>query len=154
MGLEQDIHLLSQLELFEGFTDEHLRLLAFGALKSDLDTGQVLFEENALTDGGYVVMEGRIDLLKSAGQHSELVGSISVGGLVGELALVTETRRMVLAKAGAPTKLLRIPRVLFRRVLEEFPELAVLLHQRISKSVNGLVEQLDAVGGRISSSKF
>jgi len=35
--------------------------------------------------------------------------------------------------------------VVFLRVLEEFPDLAILLHQRISASVTDMVEKLDQV---------
>ena len=44
MALDDDIRTLSGVELFEGFADEHLRLLAFGAsrLRLHLDQGALI----------------------------------------------------------------------------------------------------------------
>ena len=46
------------------------------------------------------------------------------GTLLGELALLTETVRPVTATANEPSTVLRIPRTLFLKMLEGYPDAA------------------------------
>ena len=67
------------------------------------------------------------------------------GSLIGEMALITKTTRATSAFAHSDTQLIRLSRTIFLRVLEEFPDLAILLHERISDSVEDIVEKIDQV---------
>ena len=64
MRLDDDIRVLSGVSLFEGFTQEQLRLLAFGAESLRLLAGKDLYEEGAAADSGYVIVRGRIVLYR------------------------------------------------------------------------------------------
>ena len=64
------------------------------------------------------------------------------------MALIADTMRMTHARADTPTELLRVNRKLFRRVLEEYPELAAKLHQRISRDLQDLLARITAMGSR------
>jgi len=154
MTLEQDIELLSRVELLGRFNVEQLRLLAFGAQKRNLASGEILYRQGARTDCGYVVISGQIDITVNSGEQDTVLDTFGPGSLVGELALITETTRIVTALAREDTRLLRISRTIFRRVLEEFPELAIELHQRISKSVNDFVGQLERVERKLANPGF
>ena len=63
MSLDSDIKVLERVKLFEGFEPEHLRLLAFGADSQVFEEGQILYSRGDASDGGYVVVEGRVDLV-------------------------------------------------------------------------------------------
>ena len=71
--------------------------------------------------------------------------SAGAGVLLGELALVTETRRPVTAMAIEPTIVLRIPRSLFRKVLEGFPAAAVQMRNRIAEQAAEAADEIQAV---------
>jgi CRP-like cAMP-binding protein len=43
------------------------------------------------------------------------------------------------------TEVIRLGRTLFRRILEEYPDLAVILHKRIAGELNELVSRLEGV---------
>jgi CRP-like cAMP-binding protein len=60
---------------------------------------------------------------------------------------VTETRRPVTATAIEPSTVMRITRSLFRKVLEGFPEAAVLMRNRIAEQANEAADELYAVRG-------
>jgi CRP-like cAMP-binding protein len=62
--------------------------------------------------------------------------------LIGELALITETRRAVTAVAREPSSVLKISRGLFHRVLREFPKSAETLRQKMEKNLQGFVGEL------------
>jgi CRP-like cAMP-binding protein len=149
MALDDDIRILVGVRLFEGFTAEQLRLLAFGAERLALPAGRRLFRQDDVADCAYVVTEGRIGLFYEDGPHRIEVSSVGPGTLVGELALIADTRRLTGGEAGDDSELLRIDRRVFRRILEEYPESALALHRRISADFRKLVGLLEAAAARL-----
>ena len=64
MGLREDIALLQGLSIFDGLSEEYLRLLAFGAERRRLERGHVLFREGAAADCAFVVLSGQLTLTR------------------------------------------------------------------------------------------
>lgn len=147
MSLDSDIALLARVKLFEGFDRDHLRLLAFGAEARSLAAGTKIYRQGSLSDGGYVIVRGNVDLI--SGLHDQLISSHGPGGLIGEMALISDTEHAATAVATAPTEVLKISRPLFRRMISEYPELAVLLQQRISDSLEDFMGRLDQIRAKL-----
>ena len=117
MPLDDDIRILSGVNLFEGFTQEQLRLLAFGAESLRLSAGKDLYEEGAAADSGYVIARGRVVLYRERDGGRTTVGHAGAGAILGELALIADTTRLTSARAETDTDLLRLNRKLFRRII-------------------------------------
>ena len=147
MSLESDIKLLSRVRLFADFEPDHLRLLAFGAEARALGQGTRLYRQDSLSDGGFVIVRGNVDLI--SGLNDNIISSHGSGSLIGEMALITETRHAATAVATENSEVLKITRPLFRRMLNEYPELAVILQQRISQSVAEFTDRLDKVRAKL-----
>ena len=83
-------------------------------------------------NSGFVVQEGAFSLTtrQSEGGGESLV--VGRGTLIGELALLTETLRPVTATANEPSTVLRIPRTLFLKMLEGYPDAAKKLRDIIA----------------------
>ncbi|MCB1387519.1 MAG: cyclic nucleotide-binding domain-containing protein [Nitratireductor sp.] len=145
MTLADDIALFSAITLFEDFPPEQLRMLAFGSRRQFLRGGEVLFLAGDPSDGGYVVVTGQIDLSVRAGETEKLLASQLAGSLIGEAALVTANRRASDAVARTNAELIFVPRDLFRRMLQEYPELAATLHARLAATVRGMMRQMSGV---------
>jgi CRP-like cAMP-binding protein len=145
MSLDIDIVLLSRVPLFEGFGKEHLRLLAFGADKRSFRAGSELYRKGAYADGGYVIISGSVDIMSDSSEEAVRLAEFGSASLIGELAMITEKNRSVTAVARDDVEVIKITRQLFRRMLEEYPELASLLHARISSSVQRFVARLERV---------
>lgn len=145
MAISDDITLLSKVELLQGFDTEQLRLLAFGAPKRSLVAGEELYQQGTITDGGFVIISGQIDLVTQMGEEQVILGNYGPGSLIGEMALITKTTRVTGAFAHSDTQLIRLSRTIFLRVLEEFPDLAGMLHVRISDSVKDIIKKIDRV---------
>jgi len=145
MSLDIDIALLSRIPLFEGFGDEHLRLLAFGADRRSFKSGAEIYRSGAYADGGYVIVRGIVDIMSDSSDEAEPLGEYGPASLIGELSMITEKNRSVTAVARDDVEVIKITRQLFRRMLEEFPELASLVHTRISSSVQKFISRLERV---------
>jgi CRP-like cAMP-binding protein len=128
MTIENDISLLARVPTFSALRKEALRIMAIGAESKAIGDDEVLFNFGETADCGYVIESGSFKLIPPL--HSQPVVA-SRGALLGELALVTETRRPVTAVAREPSMVMRIARPLFLRMLEGYPEVAEQLRQEL-----------------------
>jgi len=145
MSLQDDINLLSKVDLFADFNDEHLRLIAFGSQRMSFSKGHELFREGQSTDGGYVVVSGSIDLLSFQDGQAKLLSTFSTGSLLGEMALISINKRIGTAVVSADCEVMKISRAMMHRILNEYPELAVSLQRRISQSILRFTKDLEKI---------
>ena len=152
MSLESDIAILRNVALFEALQTDQLRLLAFGAEHRRLGAGEFVFRQDARSDAGFVIITGTVALSRAgpSGKAERAIASFGPGTLLGELALITETRRPANARAETPCELIRIGRPLFRRMLEEYPEFALGLHQRLREQLATMTQNILSLDGRFS----
>jgi CRP-like cAMP-binding protein len=143
MALHDDIRLLASVPLFSGLNDDQLRLLSFGAERRALLSGMTLFREKSPSECAYVIASGAIQLT-SQGKNGkpQPEGVAGPGALLSELALVTLVERKYTAQALEDSEVIRIPRPLFQRLMEEYPEVAVMVEDRIRENISGLVDEL------------
>ncbi len=146
MALEDDIALLSRVPMIGTIDKDALRLIAFSAETKVLKAGDVLFRKDEPADGGYVLVKGAIAMMSEDGTTARSI--IGPGGLIGELALISETKRPATAIAREATLVLRIPRTLFRRTLEEYPHVAERLAKEIRERVTATAAALSGVKRR------
>ena len=128
MAIEDDINFFEKVPTLSMLGRGALRILAIGAESRYVHSGETLFAVGDDADGGYVVQEGSFRLSPRGG---DTVKSIRVG--VGTLALFTETTRPVTATALEPSTVLCIPRPLFLKMLEGYPDAAVRLREILAK---------------------
>jgi CRP-like cAMP-binding protein len=132
MAIEDDINFFEKVPTLSMLGRGALRILAIGAESRYVHSGETLFAVGDDADGGYVVQEGSFRLSPRGGDIAKSM-RVGVGTLLGELALFTETRRPVTATALEPSTVLCIPRPLFLKMLEGYPDAAVRLREILSK---------------------
>ncbi len=147
MALKDDIAVLSRVPVFSGMSEEQIRLLAFGAEKRHLSEGQVLFKQGQAANCAYAVLSGQIELTSSNGRGGQ---TALPGTLLSELAMISNVERKFTATALENTEVIRISRELFLRLLEEFPEAASIVEDRIRENLNALLGGLAAQARRFS----
>jgi CRP-like cAMP-binding protein len=145
VSLEDDIALLTRVPFLAGMDREALRLLAFAAETRHLEAGESLFKKGEASDGGYVVAKGGLALVEDDQRTADAV--VGPGALIGEVALISETKRPATAVAREPTTVLRLSRAAFRRTLEEYPDMA----QRMARDLRERVASLSRDLGRIKT---
>jgi len=131
MTIEDDIAFLNRVPTLRVLGRDALRILAIGSESRVLRAGEILFNFGDASDAGYVVQEGRL-LLKSGAGRSAREVAVGPGALIGEHALLAETRRPASAAALEPSVVLRISRSLFVKMLEGFPEAALRLRETLA----------------------
>jgi CRP-like cAMP-binding protein len=133
MTIEDDIAFLQRVPALAILGRDALRILAIGTENRYVHEGVTLFGEGEQADGAYVVQEGSFDLVKRDNGAATVVGP---GALIGEVALISETRRPVSAVAREPSSVVRIPRRLFLKVLESDPDAALRMRDAVAARVN------------------
>ena len=149
MALDDDIRLLSGVALFESLAEEHLRLLAFGAEKMTLRSGETLYLEGEPALCAYVVMSGRIEIYRERDDGHIKLTEAGPGAVLGELAVIAPTRRLFNAMASGESRVMAIDRKNFRRILEEYPELPGQIHRRLALEFQSMVERLDRLSSKL-----
>jgi CRP-like cAMP-binding protein len=121
MAIDDDISFYERVPTLGLLSRQALRILAIGAESRYVHGGDVLFSAGEDADGAYVIQEGSFLLATSEEDEGVTVGPYA---LLGELALLTETKRPVTATALEPSTVLRLPRSLFMKMLDGFPDAA------------------------------
>ena len=129
MSIEDDIAFFERVPTLRLLGRTALRILAIGAETRYIHDGELLFTAGDTSDGGYVIQEGAFDLRTGGRSDGVVVGP---GTLLGELALLAETKRPATAIAREPSTVIRISRSLFLRMLEGYPEAAIQLREQIA----------------------
>lgn len=150
MGLREDIALLKGLSIFDGLSDEYLRLLAFGAERRRLERGHVLFREGAAADCAFVVLSGQFRLTRDlpSGKDRD-IGDAGPGSMLTEIAMISEAVRHFTATASTESEVMRISRILFHRMLQEYPEVAMATERRLRENFSRLTGALSTATTRL-----
>ena len=131
MSIEDDIAFLSRVPALSLLGRDALRILAIGSESRYVHEGVALFTEGEDADGAFVVQQGSFALAGKGGSSEA-----GPGTLLGELALLAETKRPVTATAREPSTVVRITRQLFLKMLEGYPDAAVRMRDAIAARAN------------------
>ncbi|WP_051630962.1 Crp/Fnr family transcriptional regulator [Afifella pfennigii] len=155
MSLGSDVALLKEAPFFAGFSEDHLRLIAFSAESRTLREGEVVVEAGRPLHSAYLVASGALRALPGRPKEGkpDMAQAIALerGALIGELALITEMRAHETVLAAEPSVVLQIRRSVFRRLFEEYPEIAEGLRQELTRALTETVEQIRRVGRRLET---
>ena len=142
MSIEDDIAFLERVPALRLLGRDALRILAIGSESRYVHEGTLLFGEGEDADSAYVVQEGSFDLVSETAVSASVAGP---GTLIGELALLTETRRPVAAVAREPSSVVRISRQLFLKMLDGYPDAARRMRDAIASRVNQTAGEITRV---------
>jgi CRP-like cAMP-binding protein len=149
MGIEDDITVLERVPTFSVLGRDALRILAIGAENRAVPQGEVLFSVGDAADAGFIIQRGAFTLKEGPPDSEGEVATARGGTLLGEFALLTETTRPMSAVAAEPSTVLRIPRTLFLKMLEGYPEAAVRLRGFLAERTTRAASEIVRVGAEI-----
>ncbi|MCL2715848.1 MAG: Crp/Fnr family transcriptional regulator [Alphaproteobacteria bacterium] len=145
MSVEDDVALFEEVPTLRVLGSAALRLIAIGSENRDVMRGDRLFTRGDEADAGYVIRRGviRMEDGSSAPLHA------ARGMLIGQLAMIVPVSWPTTATALEISALLRIPRSLFRRVLEVDVAAAHQLRQVLASRSGRIASDLDVIGNRL-----
>lgn len=142
MAINHDIVLLKKFNFFSKMTTEQLQLLVFGAERKSFKSGNMIFKEGEPSQSAYVILSGTVNLYR----QNNLVQPIHIinnSALLDELALITEVNHHFTAIVQSDSKVLEVSRVVFLRLIAEFPEITQYIYDYVCERVLELANKVD-----------
>src|ERR1700675_5061010 len=146
MSIEDDVALLERVPTLRLLGTTALRMLAIGSEQRDFPRGDVLFSAGDEADAGFVVQRGAFRVEDGGG--AEMIAG--PGALIGELALISATKRPASATAIEHAAVIRIARSLFQRVLERGPAAARRLRDEFATRTSQIASDILMAGAKLS----
>ncbi len=144
MSLGSLIDALKRLPLLADFEVEALRLLAFAAPQVEFPRGGFLFRRGDRLDAGYYILSGTVRLSDDGADGKDKM--VGPGALIGSRGLLSDSEAGFNAMAQDNAVAIKLPHVLFHRVLDEFPASAAALKK-------SLIRDIDAFGKDIGKKR-
>ena len=144
MTIEDDIAFFERVPTLNLLGRAALRILAIGVESRYVHSGEVLFRAGDEADCGFVIQEGSFRLATTASANGKSV-TVGPGTLLGELALLTGTRRPATATALEPSTVLCIPRPLFMKMLEGYPDAAQRLREILAQRIEESAREIESL---------
>jgi len=127
LTIVEKVLLLQNIELFSLITSEQLSFLAAIAEEIEVAPSHILYRENDVPDGLYVVISGAVAMRR--GDHQ--IDRVGPNGSFGVWALFDDEPRLTTAETLEPSRLLFVQRDEFYEVLSDHVDI-----------VSGLFKQL------------
>jgi signal transduction histidine kinase len=124
----------------EGFSPGGRVRLISHLIYQDLAAGEYLFHEGDPAEGVCLVLEGEIEIVKTAGEREQLLASFEAGDFLGEVAVLDGQGRSSSARARGTASIAWIPTADLLEVLITEP-VTVTLH--LFQNVLALLRQTD-----------
>jgi CRP-like cAMP-binding protein len=101
---------------------------------NEYNVADVIFEEGSTGRDLYVVLEGKIDIVKITGATRTLIVTLGKGEFFGEMAVIDGSSRSATAIAAAPkTRVMRINHARFVYLVSQQPAFALMIMDALSK---------------------
>src|SRR5882724_2271963 len=125
--------LLKQSPLFAELSDGDIDILARSTRMETYRTGQVILREGRVGAAFFVLLSGRVEVVKGMGTaESVVVATFRAGDFFGEIATMKHMTRSASVKALEETKCLVIRRLDFHSYIGRFPDLVAKVESALS----------------------
>ena len=136
-GELEGIELLQKIPLFSRLTYDETARLAPIIQHVNVGEGAVVIEQNALGDALYVVQDGEVKVSREVdGGHDEELGRLGTGELFGEMALLDDLLTSARVTALRPSRLLKLSKADFERLLQADDKLAVKVYRSFCRTLS------------------
>ncbi|HEY9840800.1 MAG: cyclic nucleotide-binding domain-containing protein [Candidatus Sericytochromatia bacterium] len=136
MPTESIRELLRQIPFLQAIPPDHLQALAEAGEVLELQAGETVFQEGDLAEDLYLILSGRLSVQGHNQQGREIsLSGLETGQFFGELALAEHGTRSATVRSDTDTKLFRLGRDEFVRLLGQAPELLSQVMGAISQKI-------------------
>jgi sigma-B regulation protein RsbU (phosphoserine phosphatase) len=122
------LRMIRGLPFLEGIGPEAWERLSEAMIERRFEPGQVVLEEGSQDRDVYLIVKGRVQVLKGEGRDETLLAERGPGDLFGEMGFLEQKPRFATIRALEPTRLLQLPEEGARALLAEEP---VLLYRTV-----------------------
>jgi small-conductance mechanosensitive channel/CRP-like cAMP-binding protein len=146
--LEQRVAALHDVDLFEGFEPEELRILAERLKPAPFARGDVMMEQGTQAYWLYLLVSGAADVFVENGRRGRAkVAELRPGDVIGEMGLMTGEPRSATVVARTDSECYRLDKDAFQDLIKSRPAVADQISMLLAKrraELDATLEHLDA----------
>ena len=143
MSHEEQVQLLSQVEILEPLSEEDLKGLLQRSLDTHLEAGEIFFSPEDTSEKLFILEKGRVRIYRTADGRELTLAEIEPGTVFGEMALTAQKLRGSYAQAMEPSILLSLSRTDLEHVIEENPQVGIRLVNLLSERLRSYEERME-----------
>ncbi len=129
--------MLRGIALFRGLNQEELEILADMCGIWETMDGQYIFKEGDKSEILYAIIEGKVDVLFSAGIISNRkTGELQPGQVFGEMSMIDAEKRLASVRCTQDCRLLSLTIDDFKRLGKSHPHIHLTIYKNISRETS------------------
>lgn len=140
--MDENLEILRNVPAFSCIPLDRLKIYAYLSKRMNFKAGDFLFRHGDDDDRGYIMISGRAQMIREYEDHSIILGEFREGDFFGGLALLSDIKRLFSVKAVTDILCLTMNRESFRKLMIQFPEIAVRVLDIMIKRVVAMEERV------------
>lgn len=144
---EEDVRLLSMVDIFEPLSSEEIESIDWKYLDTHVERGEVFYTPMDLCETLFILKKGRVRVYKMTPEGREFTLAVLEDGTVfGEMALTSQRLRNAYAEAMEPSNLSAMCRADVERLILEKPRVGLQLVHLLSDRLSTYETRLEDLG--------
>ena len=143
MPLEEEVRLLSRVEILEPLSEEDLRGLLRRSLEKHLEAGETFYTPEDTTENLFILKKGRVRIFRTAGSRELTLSEIEPGTIFGEMALTAQRIRGAYAQALEPSILITMSRADLEHLMLKKPQVGIRITHLLSERLHSYEERME-----------
>lgn len=132
------ILLMREIPMFSGLSPEDLERIAEVAVEGLFPSGTVICREGDPGDSLFIIVRGRVNVIKQIEDGQAVIAARGEGDFVGEMAILEAAMRSATLQADTDVRMLVLDGDAFKAILHDRPEVAISVLQHMSRRVREL----------------
>jgi len=133
VSILERILLLREIPIFADLSPEDLKLVAETAREEWYPQNTVIFHQGDEGNMMFVIVEGQVQVLRSADGTEQVLAQRGSGDFVGEMAIIESTQRSATLRTQTDVRVLAIDGETFKGILRERPDVSFAVLRSISR---------------------
>ena len=139
MTLSLEAGMLKQIPMFREVEMAKLKLMALASERLTYGPGEAMFHEGDVPDAVYVILAGAVEVLRNGPTGVVRIALLEAGALVGELAVICDSRRSATIAAVSDVSALKIEKTTFLDLLAHSSQLSMAVTRELAHRLEGML---------------
>jgi HEAT repeat protein len=123
---------LKRVPLYSSLSLEQIYTIASYLTERDACPGETIVHEGEHSDEFYLIVTGKVDIVKAYGETTATLATLSVGDFFGEMAIFEQLPRVASVVAAEESVLLVLSAAHFRRIILQDPAISFGIFRELS----------------------
>src|SRR5919107_2579469 len=143
MSLEEEVQVLSRVEILEPLSEEELRELLRQSPDTHLNRGEIFYTPDDTTENLFILKKGRVRIFRTLDGRELTLSEIAPGMIFGEMALPAQRLRGAYAQALEPSILISMSRADLEHLMLKKPQVGIRITHLLSERLHSYEERME-----------